>query len=89
VTLDTATDHAWLDLEDGVQVQFQGDGPYRSGDYWLIPARTEIGDVLWPGTPGNRTAKQPDGVPYYFAPLGLVTGAKTVTPLRHLFSPLP
>jgi len=40
-----------LTLADGVQIQFQKsdpDGPaetYRTGDYWLIPARTATGDV--------------------------------------------
>ena len=41
------TSGGYLDLEDGVQVEF-GDGEYRSGDYWMIPARTALGDVLWP-----------------------------------------
>src|SRR6266567_2479213 len=39
---------AWLALEDGIQIQFQPGGAYRTGDYWLIPARTETGDVQWP-----------------------------------------
>src|SRR5262249_20543174 len=48
------TDDQWLDLEDGIQIQFQPPDPqqprpvYNSGDYWLIPARTSIGDVQWP-----------------------------------------
>jgi hypothetical protein len=37
----------FVDLEDGVQVQFQA-GSYSSGDYWLIPARTISADVVWP-----------------------------------------
>ena len=35
----------WVDLEDGIQVK--SDGTYRSGDYWLVPARTATGDVEW------------------------------------------
>src|SRR5262249_45511964 len=47
----------WYELEDGVQIRLEqspaeppppGGEPaprYRSGDYWLIPARTETGDV--------------------------------------------
>jgi hypothetical protein len=38
----------WLDLESGVRIWFEKDGTYRSGDYWVIPARTETGDVEWP-----------------------------------------
>ncbi|MEA2465949.1 MAG: hypothetical protein QOJ57_75, partial [Thermoleophilaceae bacterium] len=34
-------------LEQGVEVEFDG-GQFRSGDWWLVPARTRIGDVLWP-----------------------------------------
>ncbi|MDD0857551.1 DUF6519 domain-containing protein [Arthrobacter alpinus] len=44
----------WLDLEDGVQVFFPGaaDGnaaQYRTGDHWLIPARTATGTWNGPG----------------------------------------
>src|SRR5262249_23516207 len=44
----------WIELEDGIQIQFQpstSEPPknYRTGDYWLIPARTATGDVEWPG----------------------------------------
>ncbi|WP_348541661.1 DUF6519 domain-containing protein, partial [Streptomyces sp. MZ04] len=39
----------WLDLEDGVQVWFEAGGTYRSGDHWLVPARTATGEVVWPG----------------------------------------
>jgi len=82
------TNPVWLDLEDGVQIQFQLFDPkepppqYRTGDYWLIPARTATGDVEWPtqvikDSLGN--AKKwviplpPDGVNHYYAPLGTVT----------------
>jgi hypothetical protein len=37
-----------LPLEDGIEVQFAA-GTYRTGDYWLIPARTVGGAVEWPG----------------------------------------
>jgi Family of unknown function (DUF6519) len=38
----------WIDLEDGVQIQFSAGGEYRTGDYWLIPARVATGNVEWP-----------------------------------------
>jgi len=51
----------WLNLEDGVQINFQPASPvpaaagttppqnqYRTSDYWLIPARTATADVEWP-----------------------------------------
>lgn len=76
----------WLTLEDGVQIQFQADGAiYRSGDYWLIPARTEIGDVLWPGVPDNPLPRPPDGIEYHFALLSLVTDTTILHDLRRRF----
>jgi len=50
----------WLTLEDGIQIYFrpgeEEPNVYRTGDYWLIPARTATGDVEWPGDVGNREA---------------------------------
>ena len=53
VTSGTPTAPAWVDLEDGVQVEFIGD-EFRTGDYWLIPARTLTGTVEWPQVGGER-----------------------------------
>jgi len=82
-------DSNWLDLEDGVQIQFQQANmdkkevapQYRTGDYWLIPARTATGDVQWPTevlTDVQGTSKTwiialpPDGINHYYAPLGVI-----------------
>jgi hypothetical protein len=77
----------WLELEDGVQIQFQKpalgrpDNQYRTGDYWLIPARTAIGDVVWPtetdkDSQGSSVivplAKPPDGIQHHYAPLAVI-----------------
>jgi hypothetical protein len=95
----------WLTLEDGVQIRFQpGAGAptptqpnlnqYRTGDYWLIPARTATGDVEWPkvtdphGNPetdaqGNPIpiAVPPHGITHHYAPLAAVSVAPNgVTP---------
>lgn len=96
----------WLTLEDGVQIQFQPAGPaspaggtatgnthinqYRTADYWLIPARTAIGDVEWPkvtdaqGNPetdsqGNPipVALPPHGVNHHYAPLAVMSFSST------------
>jgi hypothetical protein len=69
----------WLPLEDGVEICFgQGSegsegGDYRSGDYWLIPARTATGDVEWPLDQGNPAARPPHGIQHYYAPLAIIT----------------
>lgn len=43
----------WIPLEGGIEVQFSS-GTYRTGDYWLIPARTATGEIEW--SP-SRTAR--------------------------------
>ena len=58
----------WLDLEDGIQVAFTAGGEYRTGDYWLIPARVATGTIEWP----DSMALPPHGVEHHYAPLGFV-----------------
>jgi hypothetical protein len=63
----------WIDLEDGIQIQFQHGGVYHTGDYWLIPARVAGGSVEWPDDDNNQPAlRTPDGVVHHYAPLGFV-----------------
>ena len=50
-------DDSWLRLEGGIEVDFTP-GTYRTGDYWLIPARAFIGefagDIEWPTDGGGQ-----------------------------------
>jgi hypothetical protein len=62
----------WIELEDGVRIQFRPGGLYRAGDYWLIPARTETGDVEWPGERGKPEPRPPHGVEHVYAPLARI-----------------
>lgn len=71
----------WRGLEDGVQVIFPGavDGnaaTYRTGDYWLIPARTATGSVEWPrlGEEAglNPQPLPPKGIEHVYASLAAV-----------------
>ncbi len=76
-----------FDLEDGIQVQFGRHGSvppgantlvprYRTGDYWLIPARVATGDIDWPSTPGSDgDLLPPRGIKHQYAPLAIVTSA--------------
>ncbi len=79
------TDADWIDLEDGLQVQFQPNGNYRTGDYWLIPART-TGAIEWPSEldsngqvkldpEGNPVpaAQSPHGIVHHYAPLWFIS----------------
>lgn len=95
----------WIELEDGVVIKFEPGPPvtqYRTGDYWLIPARVATGDVEWPyelvpdPNDASRKIKQPKpipphGVEHHYAPLAIVTldnGQPTaVVDLRHKFPP--
>ena len=74
---DGTEDGAWLLLENGVQILFPkpitGTNIYRTGDYWLIPARVATGDVEWPGKPGEPQSLPPHGIVHHYAPLALIS----------------
>ncbi|WP_414506399.1 DUF6519 domain-containing protein [Streptomyces sp. NEAU-L66] len=79
----------WLPLEDGVEVWFAPGGSYRTGDFWLIPARTATGGVEWPTDPARRPLLQyPSGIAVRFAPLAWIAGEQTEPDLRLAFRPL-
>ncbi len=69
----------------------------RPGDYWLIPARTETGDIEWPtATAADGTVDRafipPHGVQHHYAPLAVVGataagGAASVADLRREITP--
>lgn len=66
---------AWLALEDGVEVQFQT-ADYRTGDYWVIPARTATGEIEWPPYEIPNTAPLPQprrGIHHHFCRLALIS----------------
>jgi len=66
------TTGAWLNLENGVQVQF-AKGNYATGDYWLIPARTLTASIDWPAdSGGNPVAILPKGIQKHYCRLAVV-----------------
>ena len=81
-------ENEWIKLENGIEIQFQsgdqsnGSDPppapgsvhrYRTGDYWLIPARTATGAIEWPlGDDKKPKALSPHGVEHHYAPLAIV-----------------
>ena len=88
-------------LEDGIQIQFPVNdegantpATYRTGDYWLIPARVATGDVEWPGPQGIPRPRPPHGIAHGYAPLRIVAigpgdGAVTLgESLRRTIQPL-
>lgn len=81
----------WLHLEDGVQIRFAGGGNYRSGDYWLVPARVASGKVEWPQQDGAAALLPARGIRHHYAPLGFIgsdDGEFTIDSCRCEFGPL-
>lgn len=83
----------WQDLEEGIELCFEGDGAYATGDYWWMPSRQLAQDVEWPrGEEDDEPlALPPAGVRHYLAPLALVrrdNGGFRVTDLRRTFQPM-
>jgi len=60
----------WINLEDGIQIKFDANAEYRTGDYWLIPARVATGGIEWPAIDTVPTARPADGIKHQYAPLG-------------------
>ena len=80
-------------LEYGVQARFAA-GTYRTGDYWMIPARTATGDVEWPrdGATNEPLLQPRHGLYHHFARLALLSFDGAAWSLRQdcreLFPPL-
>jgi len=85
----TAGQVVWIDLEDGVQIQFSAGGEYRTGDYWLIPARAITRDIEWPHD-GQSNPRQlpPHGIEHHYALLGFVGPGQKLESIRCEFSPV-
>ena len=66
----------WLPIESGIEVAFYKKGEVRTGDYWLIPARTNTGEVEWSTKTVNDEViplfMSPHGVEHHYAPLAIV-----------------
>jgi hypothetical protein len=43
---------------------------YRTGDYWLIPARVATNDIEWPSV---TEGVLPHGIEHHYAPLAILT----------------
>jgi hypothetical protein len=85
----------FLALEDGVEVRFEPGRHYDTGDYWLVPARTAVGDVEWPengASPVAPLARPPEGIAHHYCKLALLRFSgetwEFVEDCRNLFPPL-
>jgi hypothetical protein len=94
------TNNGFIPLEEGVEVKFAA-GSYHVGDYWLIPARTilgnptltETGGIDWPlDSGGNPIAQPAEGIRHHYCRLAVITGTGSPVTLswedcRPLFPP--
>ena len=87
--------YGWQSFEGGIQGLFS-EGTYKTGDYWLIPARTATGDIEWPPykLPNiNPIAQPPAGIQHHYCRLGILglnpkNKQLFVQDCRELFPPL-
>ena len=95
----------WLTLENGIQIYFanlSANEPnlYRTGDYWIVAARTATSDVEWPkeiddqgnvitDSFGNPVPKLlcPHGITHHYAPLAIVS-PYVLADVRNVFCPM-
>jgi hypothetical protein len=88
---------AWVTVEAGVQVAF-GAGRYRTGDHWMIPARTataeeQSGSVEWPRDSAGQPEARPSlGICHHYCRLAVLrwdgTDITSAEDCRCLFAPL-
>jgi hypothetical protein len=78
----------WIELENGIEIQFDEGGEYAAGDYWLIAARAATGDVEWPQGPSGPAFRHPVGIQYFYAPLAYVDPAGNASDMRSTFGSL-
>jgi hypothetical protein len=85
----TAMKANWIDLEDGVQIAFAAGGSYRSGDYWVIPARAATGGIEWPRSDSQPAFQPSQGIVHHLAPLGVLLSNDgfRITPCRTCIGP--
>ncbi|MEB3294494.1 MAG: DUF6519 domain-containing protein, partial [Synechococcales bacterium] len=63
----------WINLEDGIKIQFKGDETFQTGDYWLIPARVIDRSIKWERDDQGRSQPQaPQGIHHQYGFLAAV-----------------
>jgi hypothetical protein len=94
IEVEDTDENDWLMLEDGIQIQFVKTGAemsrYRTGDYWLIPARTATGDVVWSKNENGKPQMQPpNGIEHHYAPLAVVDRNGDLSQCHNRIIPIP
>ena len=78
---DDNNNDGYIQLEGGVEVKFGIQSgfstvTFRTGDYWLIPARTTKADIEWPQTENTPILLAPEGIIHHFSPLAILEYTK-------------
>jgi uncharacterized protein DUF6519 len=85
------TNQGYLPIESGLEIRFAAGVAYRSGDYWLVPARSGVG-IEWPQAAAAPKPMPPHGVAHAYAKLAILdfdgTNWTLVGDCRKLFAPL-
>jgi len=88
-------DGAKQTIEAGIQIWFSSGKKdyFKTGDYWMFPARNLTGKVEWPGDEtGAPLAQPPRGIRHQYCSLALLEyqsgGWRLVDDLRVLFRPV-
>ena len=60
----------WIEIEQGIQLKFSK-GTYRTGDYWLVPARSINASIEWPLDPIDKLPieQSAHGIKHHYAKL--------------------
>jgi hypothetical protein len=91
----SAPSEGYAALEDGVEVRLDP-GTYRTGDFWLIAARTATADALsgrieWPAAGGGPAALPAFGITHHYCRIAILESDGTTVKAhdcRPLFPPL-
>ena len=63
----------WLDIENGIQIQFEAEGFYQKRNYWWTPARQITQNIEWPLNENSQPEfRPPHGIKHHYMPLSLV-----------------
>lgn len=84
----TPNESVEISLEDNIKVKLsEPDGAkFKEGDYWIIPARAAIRDLIWPkDANGDSEPRNAQYTQHHYAPIAFVQPDGTVLDKRNSF----
>ena len=83
--------NVWISLENGIQVYFEEQGFFQTGDYWWAPARVTTQSITWPERNRMPIAQLPVGINHHYVPLAWCEPdpwQPVLKDLRNFFGPM-